>query len=485
MRTRSVILIGIIVLFVIFGVSSFLQWQCAQEIKKVSEYHRSMSIPAITILEQVKLSFQEMHIASIKLVESDLIIKHEEEHHSYQNGKDTILDYLEKYDTLANVKNSQGELVAPEMMQVQMQNYIQIYHEIINDNDAVIEQFQSGEFATNDAIAQLTSIEIDFHKTMEKNSKMEIAGIEENEEKIIEIEKKMGTIFFSTGIIAISSTVMIVIFTTQFVSIPLSRLVRVTNKIGKEGTINIDKNSRNSDVSDVLIALNEMSEDLEKYREKMINQEKMSIIGELSSRFAHDIRNPLTVIKVTMDIMRTKNKNLTEDEIKKFERIDDAMYRITHQIDNVLDFVKGKPLKLTRQSIRKILDSVMDDLPKNKNITLDKTSADTEIECDFETMKIVLINLIINAMQAIENEGKITIKSETKDDQAIIEVSDSGPGIPEEKIGKIFEPIFTTKQEGTGLGLASCKSIIEQHGGKISVKNNPTRFIIKIPQKTK
>jgi signal transduction histidine kinase len=97
-------------------------------------------------------------------------------------------------------------------------------------------------------------------------------------------------------------------------------------------------------------------------------------------------------------------------------------------------------------------------------------------------MKVVLINLVVNAMQATGNEGKIKITSEKTDDKIIIQVEDNGPGIPQDKLVKIFEPLYTTKQEGTGLGLASCKSIIEQHGGKISVNNNPTRFIIKLPK---
>jgi signal transduction histidine kinase len=174
---------------------------------------------------------------------------------------------------------------------------------------------------------------------------------------------------------------------------------------------------------------------------------------------------------------------LTVEDIEKFERVNDAMYRITHQIDNVLDFIKGKPLKFTTQSLQKILDSTMQDLPKYEKIKIETVSTDTEIECDFEAMKIVLINLIVNAMYAIEDEGKITIRSEIKDNQVIIEIEDSGPGISDDKLEEIFEPLFTTKQEGTGLGLASCKSIIKQHGGKISVKNNPTRFIIELPRK--
>ena len=483
MRTKSVIIIGLVVLFVIFGTSSFLQWQCALEIKHVSEYHQAMSIPAISTLDQIKLNFQEIHIASIETVESDLIIEHEEEHHSYQNGKDNFLDNLEKYNSIIFSKNSRGEFIANEMMQEKMQNYVHVYREIINSNDAVMEQYQNGEISNSNAVVLLASIEIDFHQTMKENTHMEISGMKETQSKINDIERQMEFIFIISSIAVITSSIIIVISTARFVSRPISKLIKTTKEIAKGNFISTDINSNNSDVNDISISLNQMSKDLEEYKSKIIKQEKLSTIGELASRLAHDIRNPLTVIKVTIDIIKAKNKNLTAEDIEKFERVNDAMYRITHQIDNVLDFIKGKPLKFTTQSLQKILDSTIQDLPKYEKIKIETVSTDTEIECDFEAMKIVLINLIVNAMYAIEDEGKITIRSEIKDDQVAIEIEDSGPGISDDKLEKIFEPLFTTKQEGTGLGLASCKSIIKQHGGKISVKNNPTRFIIELPRK--
>lgn len=460
-------------------VSSFLQWQCAQDIKVVSDYHRSMSIPAISILEKIRFNFQDIHISSIDAIKTDLISEHVDKHHPYQTNKDEFLVNVGKYDSLTYAQNSKGEFLAGKIMQEQMQGYSHIYRQVINSNDVVIEQFKNGELTASDAIFQLTSIEVDFHNTIDENSIMEINGMEKNQVKILEIEKKMEIIFFSSASMAVISTILIVIFTTRFVSNPISKLVGVTKEIAKGKTVSIEKNSRNSDVNDVQIALNQMSKDLEKYRKKIVKQEKLSTIGELSSRLAHDIRNPLTIIKVSLDIMKSK-KDLSEDELNKFQRVDDAIYRITHQVDNVLDFVKGKSLKISTYTLQEILNSVMEDLPESKNVQF--TDQNLEIKCDFQLMKVVLINLIINAIQATKNNGKIVITSEKKDSEIVIQIEDDGPGIPEDKLEEIFEPLFTTKQEGTGLGLASCKSIIEKHGGTISAKNNPTRFIIRIPQ---
>ena len=144
-----------------------------------------------------------------------------------------------------------------------------------------------------------------------------------------------------------------------------------------------------------------------------------------------------------------KNKNLTPEDIEKFERVDTAMYRITHQIDNVLDFIKGRPLKLSRQPLQDIIDSALLDITKPSEITIESKDTDIEIECDVEAMKIVIINLVVNAVQAIGDKGEITISSELKDDKVSIIVQDSGPEIPKEELENIFEPLYTTKQEGT------------------------------------
>jgi len=93
-------------------------------------------------------------------------------------------------------------------------------------------------------------------------------------------------------------------------------------------------------------------------------------------------------------------------------------------------------------------------------------------------------NLILNAIQAIDGKsGTVTVRLNEDRKNVIIEVEDSGPGIPKNKLGRIFEPLYTTKYRGTGLGLASSEHIVNSHKGKISVSNNPTRFIILLPKK--
>ncbi len=483
MKTRTIIIIGFVLIFTIFGISTFFEWQHADEIQKVSEYHRMMSIPAITLLNEMTINFQKLHITSVNMVQTELSDeKYKELQSKYEKNKSVFQTSLKKYDSLTYSQNARGIQYAPEIMQHQMQNYVHIFEELVHANDLVIEQYENKEISGHDAISKLALLEIDFHNTMENDLQMEITGMENVQNQIIGIEKEMERVFIISVLVGILALFLIILLILRFITNPIEKLCEATKTISIGKFTKLELNSINSDVNDVLSAYNRMSEDLENYKLKIIKQEKLSSIGELASRLAHDIKNPLTVIKVSLDLIKSTNKNLSAEDIKKFERIEDAMYRITHQIDNVLDFIKGKPMEFVNYKIKEILDSVIKDLPKSNKISVEIVSEDSEIECDFEAMKVVLINLVINAMHAIEDEGKIRINSKVREDKVIIQIEDSGPGIPKEKLGKIFEPLYTTKQEGTGLGLASCKSIIEQHNGIISVKNNPTRFIIELPK---
>jgi len=281
----------------------------------------------------------------------------------------------------------------------------------------------------------------------------------------------------------VSAALIMIINISRFVSHPLSLLVNMTKKVSTGDFKTTKITTQNSDVNDVMNAINIMSENLERYKSALIQQEKLSSMGTLSSRLAHDIRNPLSILKGTFDLMKNqKGDQLSKDDLEKFDRIERAIQRISHQIYHVLDFIQGKPLSVSRHSLHDILDSTMADISKSEKIKIENIGSDVEIDCDFQGLKIVLINLIINAMQAIGLEGTIKINVIDKGDCILIEVEDSGPGIPQDNLETIFEPLFTTKQEGTGLGLASCKSIVEQHNGTISAQNNPTRFTINLPK---
>jgi signal transduction histidine kinase len=226
--------------------------------------------------------------------------------------------------------------------------------------------------------------------------------------------------------------------------------------------------------------------------EELLKVERLSAIGQLSARVAHDLRNPLTVIQTSSRILRVKlESKLDIKSQQQWERLDRAINRMSHQLDDVMDYVRAPLLKKKNYSLSLIVQDVIERIDVPNNVGIHPPQKDHMVFCDPEKMEIVFVNLIVNSIQAIgEKKGDIIIDitgEPSNNKFVVIKVIDNGCGISEEIVDKIFEPLFTTKQVGTGLGLSSCKSIIEQHGGTICVFSKVGKgatFTIKIPKKS-
>jgi signal transduction histidine kinase len=213
--------------------------------------------------------------------------------------------------------------------------------------------------------------------------------------------------------------------------------------------------------------------------DKKLKTEKLATIGELSSRLVHDIKNPLSVIDLATQLLKSKS---TEDETsQKLELIEKGIKSMSNQINDVMDFVRSKQPELKLWDLNSILEECINRLriPDSVKVTLPKKSI--LVKCDRNQFEVVFINLISNALDAIDDDGSIEIRATTSSLETKIEVIDSGEGVSKDKLDLIFEPLITYKKTGTGLGLASCKNIVENHKGKISFKNNPTTFTIVLP----
>lgn len=218
-------------------------------------------------------------------------------------------------------------------------------------------------------------------------------------------------------------------------------------------------------------------------RDSHQKMDKLIHIGELTSRITHDMRNPLTVIiNYSMMIRKNSKNKLDKKSLDQLALIEGEARKIYHQIEDVLNYVKLPPLKLQNHSLHDILRKTIEGIESADDVEIHLPKNNPQIVCDIDKMEIVFVNLINNAIEAIDGTGTITVNAFENKNEVTIEIEDSGPGINQENLERIFEPLFTTKTTGTGLGLPSCKNIIERHHGTISVENNPTRFIIKIPK---
>jgi len=260
---------------------------------------------------------------------------------------------------------------------------------------------------------------------------------------------------------------------------------RLQNK-KKDGTIYwvdmfivpfLDKDGK---IQEFISIRRDITERMSLHSEKLKN-ERMVTLGTFTSRLAHDLRNPLAIIQISLENMK---ELYGTDEIKQnhFDKINRSIDRITHQVDDVLNYVKGDPAVLASVRFSEVLNDAIDSLNIPDRIKLILPKNKVTLICDRQQFAIAINNLILNSIQSITDQGEIEITIEENLTELIIQIKDTGKGISSDILDKVFEPLFTTKQAGTGLGLISVKSIIELHGGFISVTSPPTIFTITLPK---
>ncbi len=230
-------------------------------------------------------------------------------------------------------------------------------------------------------------------------------------------------------------------------------------------------------------------EALEQARKQAFRSEKLAALGQLTAGIAHEINNPLGGMLNCIRTIREEPDN-RELHDRYLPLIDKGLHRIEHTMRQLLNYGRSEPLQLMRASIDEIIRECLELLEyKLKNINVELDLQLDEAYCiDTEAAKQIVMNICLNAIQAMRDGGTLKITTYRTDDDLVLVFTDTGSGIPGEIIDKIFDPFFTTKEvgEGTGLGLAVTDSLVQQLGGHIEVESEPgrgSRFIIYLPIK--
>jgi PAS domain S-box-containing protein len=219
---------------------------------------------------------------------------------------------------------------------------------------------------------------------------------------------------------------------------------------------------------------------------RLIQSEKLFMLGKLAAGVAHEINNPLTTISLHTQIML--NKTWDEKTDNRLKIINKETNRVARIVKRLLEFAHQSEPKIESVDINKEIDNVLNVLEPQLDST--KITIDFKplpyIMADREQIQQVIMNMLTNSIQSITMDGEISIKTAAKHDHIEIDVKDNGCGISRDNIGRIFDPFFTTKMpgEGTGLGLSICYGIIKKHNGSIDVKSEigtGTTFTIKLP----
>ena len=239
----------------------------------------------------------------------------------------------------------------------------------------------------------------------------------------------------------------------------------------------------------VLVALEEKTRELETAQEELVRKERLAILGQLAGGVSHELRNPLGVMKNSVYYLKMV---LPEDErVRKHLGImEREVTTATRIVSDLLDFARAKPPSQAPTDLSEVVREVLDRTPLAENVEVVARLAPDlpPISVDALQVQQVLGNLITNGAQAMPEGGTLTIETTRADGGVRVGVSDTGVGIAPENLEKIFQPLFTTKAKGIGLGLAVAKGLAEANGGTIRVESAPgrgSRFLVVFPQKTK
>ncbi|MDQ3179000.1 MAG: ATP-binding protein, partial [Acidobacteriota bacterium] len=293
------------------------------------------------------------------------------------------------------------------------------------------------------------------------------------------------------------STFITIVLVWRFTR-PIANLSNAARHVAEgDLSVRVEGAQRSDEIGQLTNQFNEMTAELEKTRQleaQLQEAEKSAVIGRLGSAIAHEIRNPLNYINLTLDHLRAKFAPEDVEKKANFEKLTAQLKaevgRINNQISDFLNYSRPTKANLQPSDIRKVIEDslrIVEAQAKEQNIKISLIEHENvpPILGDAEFLRSVFNNLFINAVQAMEKDGgNLNIKISPAENLVKIEISDTGKGISAENQIKIFEPYFSTKETGTGLGLAIVKKIVDIHNGTIDVESNlndGTRFIVKLP----
>ena len=230
------------------------------------------------------------------------------------------------------------------------------------------------------------------------------------------------------------------------------------------------------------------TKDLEQVQEKLIRSERLAAVGELASGVGHELRNPLNVIRNCAYLLNEAVTEKGDEEAENTLKVLDKQIDIANKIvTDLLDFTRITPPSPDRVDLKALINESLSwiTVPEYVTINTNFNGHVTKVRTDAEQISRVFTNIISNAIQSMNGkDGELNIDTGTEDENVWVTFRDNGCGIPEENLNKIFEPLFTTKPKGIGLGLAITKRLVEQNGGKIELASQAgqgTTFTVKLP----
>ena len=233
----------------------------------------------------------------------------------------------------------------------------------------------------------------------------------------------------------------------------------------------------------------ERTKALEEAQDELVKREKLAVLGQLTATVSHELRNPLGVIRFSNYYLQRKVGTRSDKIAKHFVRIEEQVALCDRIVADLLEYTRGRPLSVQTELLQPWLEELIAQIQETQSITITRCLPDDlpPIPHDREKLRRVFINLIENAIQAIKDrdasenrlpekyEPRVSVEARHEDGRLVVTVADNGVGMDQNIREKAFEPLFTTRARGTGIGLANVQRIINDHGGNVSLESEPGR----------
>jgi signal transduction histidine kinase len=449
-------------------------------------------------MEEILSSITEKHLQTFQTAESmETALVNQKGFVSYffLDGDPEWLRQLGEYRRIFKEKLHIARLMADTDIQIEtIERIDHEYSAYISAKDRVIAYYEVGDkengFKLHKEVRYLFFTILDL---CEQYKKMQVDRIHKVTENGHVQAGKLRYISILVSIFVVIMAITLISFFIQHILEPLRKLAGEASRMGTSAASQNEIKSLSHSVRYLIEDVDQTHTELTKSRETLLQAEKMALVGKLAAGMAHSIRNPFTSVKMRMFSLGRTLK-LTETQKDDLDVISQEIRHIDTIVQNFLEFSRPPKLKMQQVSPSVIVDLVIQLLEHRLisyevRIEVIRKRPLPPIPADPEQLKEVLVNLVVNACEAMKKGGRIVISEEETIERPIgkmvvIRVSDNGPGIPGSLLDKVLQPFFTTKEEGTGLGLSIASRIIEEHGGRLNLTSTEgmgATFMITLP----
>lgn len=455
-------------------------------------YSYSIEGVLTTITDKNLVAFQSAESLEIALVNQKGFVSY-----YFLDGNPDWLVQLEKYRRIFSEQLGQARILAQSDAQRQTVDRVtDEYDRYIRDKDSVINYYKSGQvkFGSKlhrDVRSRFFTILQMCEEYKHEHTQSIMAA---KQEALIEAARLRDTAMavIVTHILLVALLIYLLVY--QILN-PVRALIKEASRSDDIDLSGNDVKILSKRVRGLIEDVGQTQVELEKSRENLLQAEKMAMVGKLAAGMAHSVRNPFTSVKMRLFSL-SRSLKLSGTQKEDFEVISDEIDHIDTIVQNFLEFSRPPRLKMQPVSPSTVVDTAIELLryrleSYNVKATIHRDKILPAIDADPDQLKEVLVNLMVNACEAMTGGGIIDIHERVTGTPsnrllAEIRITDNGPGISPAVVKKVFDPFYTTKEEGTGLGLSIVSRIIREHGGNIDLTSKTgrgTTFIIVLPTK--